>query len=210
MLLKEIVYHLPDVLSRHEKDVLKRSINSLASGEKINYARYFDDGSGKLPTTQLSQGDVYDGLPHITLPVTLPLNEIPDRPCMVLSNSCAVTTDNSKALPGRVLYAPVIRLSKFEGLLPAKSRRELIADIRKQIPMNYFYLPAQQPEYEESVVLFDHMLSINSDIFSPDELAARTRYKLSLEGWYHLLIKLSAYFTRVTNETVAERQLKRS
>ncbi len=207
MLVSDIVLHLPDVLDSKQKSALAKSIQSLDGGENIDYSNYFETRQ-TLPADKLSQGDAYEGLPYIRLPIKkLPLTEVPLRPSMILSNSCAISPDNPKALPSRVIYAPIIRLDKLEALIKKKSPQsvQLIEDIKKQQPMNYFYLPAHTGKYPESVVLFDNMLSVDSDVFSEQDLQKNIRYRLSRDAWYHLLIKLSAYFTRVTDELVTER-----
>jgi hypothetical protein len=206
-LVSDVILHLPEVLDDAQKNALARSINSLANGEDIDYSNYFET-TQTLPPNQLSQGDAYESLPYITLPIkTLPLTDIPMRPSMIISNSCAISPDRSNALPSRVLYAPIIRLDKLEALILEKAPKsiQLISDIKRQQPMNYFYLPEQAGKYPESVVLFDHMLSIDISAVQDDDLSAKLRYRLSRDSWYHLLIKLSAYLTRITNELVTER-----
>ncbi len=206
-LISDVILHLPDVLDDQQKNALSRSIESLANGEGIDYSNYFETRQ-TLPPDQLSQGDAYEELPYLTLPIKeFPLLEIPMRPAMIISNSCAISTENSNALPARILYAPIIKIDKLTKLIQKKApqRIQLIADIKKQQPMNYFYLPEQPGKYPESVVLFDHMLSIDNNIFNSDNLTEKLRYRLSRDSWYHLLIKLSAYMTRITGELVAER-----
>lgn len=207
LLVSDIVLHLPEILEGEQKNALTKSVESLSKGENIDFSNYFETRQ-VLPPNELSQGDVYEGLPYLTLPIkTLPLTTVPLRPGMIVSNSCSTSPDSKGAMAGRVLYAPVISLKKLEELITEQSPNsiQLVEDIRKQKPMNYFYLPAVGNRHPESVVLFDNMLSVNMNIFATDDLGEKVRYRLTLESWYHLLIKLSAYFTRVTSDLVTER-----
>lgn len=118
---------------------------------------------------------------------------------VILSNSCDIDPENPRALPSRLIFAPLIRLTKLEeafrakGLAPSSIATRIDA-IRSQSVSNIFYFPAESPLSAESVLLFDDIHSIPADL----QEGERTKlFTLSMAGFYLLVFKLSVHFCRL-------------
>jgi hypothetical protein len=201
MELDEIKTLMPWFLDQQAKSDLYVDVKSLASGE-INFSNYFVSSYGSM-ANEVSQGDILKEMPVISLPSVRVKNGL----CMIISNSCHISKDSKKVLTPRLIYAPVAVMSKFEKLLKEakKENKALIEDIKKQRVMDYFYLPKNQYNDQERIVLFDNMLSIDHSFINKLKPEDITYVRLGRSAWYHLLIKLTAYFTRITKELVVER-----
>ena len=121
---------------------------------------------------------------------------------LVISNSCDVAAENSTVSGQRVVFAPVIRLERFEALLKTSDRTEqqvqsTIDALKKQHINNAFYLP-QCAAIPESLILLDDLHSVPLDYFWAAE---KTRlFRLSDFGFWLFLLKLSIHLTRLHEE----------
>lgn len=118
---------------------------------------------------------------------------------VILSNSCDISPENLQMLPGRVLFSPLIRLSKYRRLLRDAGRSDeqiegKLASIRKQEVTSIFWLPELPGTFEESMILLDDIHTHPLDDFVQRD---RSRiFTLSQVGFYVLLLKLSIHFSR--------------
>jgi hypothetical protein len=188
---------MPWFLDGQSKSDLFGSVKQLAGGG-IDYTDYFASDYNQLPD-ELSQGDLLDNLPIIALPNPRITNNLG----MVLSNSCSMSRSNGRATKPRVVYAPAISLSRLTALITNRVDVPVfLEDVRKQQIMNLFYLPVGQYNNQERVVLFDHILSMD---WSESDTREHVKIRLSRKAYFHLLIKITAYFARTTQELVSER-----
>ena len=116
---------------------------------------------------------------------------------IVLSNSCDVSMDNERAMPPKIAFAPLVRLSKIEQRFEQKitSKQQIsdrISAIRTQSVTNVFYLPPDGVLDEEYVALLDDIHSMPLSAFKPEKF-----FTLSMAGFYLFIFKLSVHFCRL-------------
>ena len=120
---------------------------------------------------------------------------------LVLSNSCDVDPINPRDLPARVVFAPLVKLSRYKRLLEesgidAKRVEQKISSIKEQKTTNIFYLPAGRALAEDHIVRFDELqsmpLSAHAESADKEKL-----FTLSNTGFYMLVFKLSVHFCRL-------------
>jgi hypothetical protein len=205
--LTVLISSLPEVLSTSERNALANHLRLLVSGESagIDYSKFFAlEKNSKIPGDELSQGDVVE-LPFANIEAVMEKNEkFEPKPSMIMSNSCAISPGNEKAQPSRIVYAPALRLSKLENRF-GSSRPGFAASIRKQQPMNMFYVPARHGINEELVTVFDGMLNISPNFKGSKKLLSSIKVRLGLHGYYILLIKLTLFLTRSNDNAIMER-----
>lgn len=120
---------------------------------------------------------------------------------LVLSNSCDVEPGNTRDVPARVIFAPLVKLSDYERLLRGSSidpQRvdEKLASIRAQKTTNLFFLPAGGPLGEDHVVRLDDAHSMPVAAHAKSE-GREKLFTLSNTGFYMLVLKLSVHFCRL-------------
>jgi hypothetical protein len=118
---------------------------------------------------------------------------------VILSNSCDVSTDNSRSLPVNILFAPLVSLSQYQKLLLVNGKSLAQVDsqfneIRHQKVTSIFYLPRLSEVIEESIILLDdiHVHPLKNFL----EVNHRPIFKLNQFAFYLFLIKLSIHFCR--------------
>jgi len=124
---------------------------------------------------------------------------------VVLSNTCDVAPENKRELPVNVVFAPLVPLSAYQGLLAnaglsEQSIKAKFEAIRKQRVTNLFYVPAGSGLEADHIVLLD-------DVHTMPARALETRtstkiFTLSQAGFYLFILKLSIHFCRF-HENVA-------
>lgn len=189
---------LPQYLNPEDKEELFR-----------NLSEWPDNIDGRLYTTRLLgeetvyQGDGLQDLLMVSLPDVTPW----PAPCMVLSNTCDTSPSNSRRVPKRACYAPILDLAKFERGLRRENTLEdgiavsaQIEIIRTQKVTNLFYLPNGQGLDYEAVVLLDTIMNCPPQDLYAGDLRARRLFTLSDYGFYLLLFKLSVHFSRQREE----------
>lgn len=185
---------LPRYLTAQDQQELVRELNAIASGGK---ASYFLGGHNDTFREEMLQGDGWRGFQFF-------LFETGERRSirgLVLSNSCDISPDNPRDLPTRVIFAPLVRLSCYRGLLEnsrvSKEKVEAKIDsIRQQKTSNVFFLPAGGPLEEDHLVRFDEAQSmpVSAHTKSVDR---EKLFTLSNTGFYMLIFKLSIHFCRL-------------
>lgn len=143
---------------------------------------------------ELLQGDGWTGL----VAINFKTRESKPISGVIISNSCDVNADNERALPVNVLFAPIIRLNRYEELLRKgldfQRAENVVGDIRRQRVTSLIYLPAFSDVIEESIVPLDDIHSHPLDDFIQQERSKI--FTLSQYGFYIFLLKLSIHFSR--------------
>lgn len=123
---------------------------------------------------------------------------------VVLSNSCDVDPENPRDVPGRVIFAPLVKLSEYKALLDGSGIDQekvgtKIASIRAQKTTNVFFLPASGLLAEDYVVRLDeaHSMPVAAHIKGGER---EKLFTLSNTGFYMLVLKLSVHFCRLQEQ----------
>ena len=144
---------------------------------------------------QLLQGDGWQGF----IAINFHTGQIKVVSGVILSNSCDVSTDNSRSLPVNILFAPLVNLSQYEQLLLANGKSPAqvgsqFNEIRNQKVTSIFYLPRLSGVIEESIILLDdiHVHPLRDFL----EVSHEPLFQLNQFAFYLFLIKLSIHFCR--------------
>ena len=120
---------------------------------------------------------------------------------LVLSNSCDISPENQHDFPRRIMFSPIIRMSKFRKRLSRASFSndqidEKIKAIRSQKRSNALYLPEHSSLGDECVVFLDdiHSMPVERHREVPEK---EKLFTLSMVGFYILVFKLSIHFCRL-------------
>jgi hypothetical protein len=129
---------------------------------------------------------------------------------IVLSNTCDISIENKRPLPVRILFAPMIRLSKYIERLRqvGESEQQIesrLNEVRRQHITQIFYLPENTNVLEESMVVLDDVHAHPREDFC-NETGSKV-FTLSQYAFYIFLMKLSIHFCRF-NENIARFQKK--
>jgi len=124
---------------------------------------------------------------------------------LVLSNTCDISFENKRRLPVNILFAPIIRLSKYNEHLRQAGQTEqqvdsLLNEVRRQHVTQIFYLPEQSGIIEESIVVLDDVHIHPRDDFQ--EVTNSKFFTLKQYAFYIFLMKLSIHLCRF-NEKIA-------
>jgi len=190
---EEIEKYLPKYLSAQKQKDLYEQLRDFPHNVHKIYGRDTSFKEGIL------QSDIVKAIPFYNLPDTNHKNTT----VMVVSNSCDIDPANKRPTTPKISYVPIIRLNKFVELLKNNSIDEkriqsTVESIKKQEKTNMFYLPKGQYMQEESIALFENIISINRDKFF--SLAMQSESKIATlgnYGFYMFLLKLSIHFTRI-------------
>ena len=183
---------IPYYLTREQKEGLVKALGDF----RVNPANYYIN---RFPDEML-QGDGWRGLEIIRFDD----GKRDYIKGIVLSNSCDIAPENKRDLPAKIVFAPIIKLSNYAGLLrgtnllPKQIDSKLQA-IREQRITTMFYLPTDGTLHDEHVALLDDLHTIPARAFGD----IRTREKLftlSMFGFYLFLFKLSVHFCRFHEE----------
>lgn len=143
------------------------------------------------------QGDGLASLPVISLPDT----RIETIPCIILSNSCDISKDNTRNIQTSVTYAPILKLEKLKISLKTKRHKtesqihSILEGIRKQKYSNIFYLPVGYNNSDEQYVLLDKIC--HCPIQELENTSIKSLFRLSNYGFYVLLMKIAIHYTRM-------------
>jgi hypothetical protein len=144
---------------------------------------------------QLLQGDGWQGF----IAINFHTGQRKAVSGVILSNSCDVSTDNSRSLPVNIVFAPLVSLSQYEQLLLANGKSSAqvgsqFNEIRNQKVTSMFYLPRLSGVIEESIILLDdiHVHPLRDFL----EVSHEPLFQLNQFAFYLFLIKLSIHFCR--------------
>jgi hypothetical protein len=144
-----------------------------------------------------------DGLASLWV-ADLPNERIGKTRVMVLSNTCDLAPDNKYLLGPRLLYCPIVSISKFTALLRASPNlaagfdlESYLKTVRQQEISSMFYLPKNDLLGEEAIALLDRINNCDAQAAGLEELMKSRLFTLSDYGFYLFLFKLSLHLTRI-------------
>ena len=145
------------------------------------------------------QGDGIDNMPIIDL--TQSSKESQLAPALILSNTCDMDLSNNRMFPSSIMYAPIIKLSKYQSVLSqhcndANKIDSHISNLKQQKITQIMYLPAKG-NMEESLVFLDRIFNINNKYIDRENLKNIRLFSFSDYGFYLLIFKLSVHFSRI-------------
>ncbi len=150
-----------------------------------------------------NENDVFQGDGIIDLPVVnLPDETVRNGKVMILSNTCDISLDNKRIFFPRIMYCPILRLSRFIEML----RKREVSDeritqfvdvIKKQEVSSIFYLPQGSNLDEEYIAILENVNNCDVKVVPKEEIKDRRLFSLSNYGFYLFLFKLSIHFTRI-------------
>jgi len=192
-LFEQARIYLPKYLSPSKQKELWDELRAFPG--HVNY--YSTDGT---LAGELLQGDGWRGFIAINFR-TLERKRLSG---LILSNSCDINVGNPRAFPPDILFAPLVKLSRYTALLSSAGQSpaqiESVCDsIRSQRATSIFYVPAIAGVLDESIAMLGVVHSHPLDDF----IAASDRAKLftlSQTAFYLFLVKLSIHFTRMQEE----------
>ena len=118
---------------------------------------------------------------------------------LIISNSCDIDPANRRDHPPNVLFAPLIRLSKYEELLAHGGQTpeqiaSKVADIKRQHVTSIFFFPGIEGAINDSLILLD---DIHRQPLKSFQTAEKSKlFTLSQQGFYLFLMKISIHFCR--------------
>lgn len=188
---------IPYYLTAADKQVLVSELSAIASG---GTADYFLSAAHDTFKEVMLQGDGWSGFQLFLFNT----GERRSVRGLVLSNSCDVDLANPRALPSRVIFAPLVKLANFQNLLEDSGIdrlrvKEKINSIKAQRTNNVFYLPAGGPLEEDYIVRFDEVNSMPVAAHVED-LSRQKLFTLSNTDFYMLVLKLSVHFCRLQEQ----------
>jgi hypothetical protein len=192
-----IASQIPYYLAQEEKVALAQALRDWPRPIQYYINRYQDE---------VLQGDAWTALPIRNFQT----GELAYVDGIVLSNSCQIDPENSRALPTKVTIAPLISLGKYVVALRNVGLDSIQIDakvtaIKEQRIHNIFYFPADGGIEDERIALLDDVYSFPTQCINPhDGGANRKLATLSTVGFYLFVLKLSVHFCRL-HENVERR-----
>lgn len=144
-----------------------------------------------------------DGLAGLWV-ADLPSARIGKARVMVLSNTCDTAPGNKQLLGPRLLYCPVVSVTKLTALLSANPNLapgfdldSYLGTVRHQEISSMFYLPKNELLGEEAIALLDRINNCDAQAAGLEDLVKNRLFTLSDYGFYLFLFKLSLHLTRI-------------
>ncbi len=172
----------------------------------VELSQFPSNIDSRLYTLQLSEERTIfqgDGLASLWV-ADLPTERIGKTRVMVLSNTCDLAPDNKYLMGPRLLYCPIVSVSRFAALLRASCNLAVGFDIesylktvRQQEISSMFYLPKNDLLGEEAIALLDRINNCDAQAAGLEELLNNRLFTLSDYGFYLFLFKLSLHLTRI-------------
>ncbi len=194
-LFDDIKLYLPKYLSPESQENLIRELKQFPKNidERLFYNNQKIDD-------KIYQGDCIDNL----LIFNLPNPKFVKSKGVVISNTCDIDFDNDrKYISPNICYTPIVNLEKYKTRLQLKSSlskeqiESHISNIKTQMITSVFYLPPFGKLTEESLIMFDRIISINNKEISRENLNERRLFSLGNYGFYLFIFKLSMHLTRM-------------
>ena len=118
---------------------------------------------------------------------------------IVISNTCDISLENRRTLPVNILFAPIVRLSKYTDLLRRNGQTESqiesrLNSVRRQHITQIFYLPRHSDIIEESMVVLNDVHTHPRKVFY--DTTSSKIFTLNQYAFYIFLMKLSIHFCR--------------
>ena len=189
----DIKSYLPQYLTTDQQQRLFRNLKDF---ENRNYY------TNRHPSDML-QGDGWTGIEIVRFE-----DGARDRiRGILLSNSCDIDPANPRDLPPKIVFAPLIRLQRYEEVLSGKLAREVIDNkisaIRRQRVSSLFFLPTGSGLDEDHVAVLDDLHTIPLRTFQ-DKSDRVKLFTLSQMGFYLFLFKLSIHFCRFQEAVIRD------
>ena len=191
------------------KIYLPKFLSSDCEKELFSGLRDFPENiDSRLYTNHLFESKIVyqgDGIKDM-LVINLPDEKIGRAPGIILSNTCDISDSNTRIFPSRILYAPIIKFSKYEKAIletSGKSEEQIkshIDAIKKQRVTQIFYLPKNGSAFEESIVFLDRVNNNVIKAINTEDLINIRLFSLSNYGAYLFVLKLSIHFTRIQDK----------
>jgi hypothetical protein len=120
---------------------------------------------------------------------------------IVFSNSCDIDSSNTRAMPPKLVFAPLISMDRYEkklrdaGTLQEQQINGTLDAIRRQQITSLFYLPKGGDLPSEAIAVLDdaHSMPLRSFTASAERKKLVTLNQL---GFYLFVLKLSIHFCR--------------
>ena len=189
-LFEKIKQYLPKYLTpEHQRELFSELQRFQADPNSIKY--YLEE----RVVNDYLQGDGWKGFIAIKFE-TLKKKTVSG---VIISNSCDIDLANLRDFDPKVLFVPLIKLSKYVSLLKETGKDETyiiskLENIKKQRTSSIFYFPAYNNLMEESITTLDDIHQHPLSSFHETEKSKI--FTLSQCGFYIFLIKLSIHFTR--------------
>jgi len=184
--IESIKDQIPYYLTQNAKEYLVKSLNDFP---KVNYYlnRYEDE---------ILQGDGWDTLKLFDFKS----GEKKAVKGIILSNSCDISSENKRAIPANISFAPIIRLDNYikilkESGLDEKTIEARIRSVKSQQTTNRFYLPKGGNLEYEFIAILDDLYTVPLEHFSTKTEKTKI-FTLSQIGFYLFLMKISIHFCR--------------
>jgi len=140
----------------------------------------------------------------MNLPViNLPDENIRSGKVMILSNTCDISLDNERIFFPRIIYCPILKLSRLietlrkRGISDERITR-FVEVIKKQEISSIFYLPQGAKLDEEYIAILENVNNCDVGVIPKDKVSERRLFSLSNYGFYLFLFKLFIHFTRIS------------
>ncbi len=189
----EIKKYLPKYLSQEATEKLFQDLKDFP--ENIHKRLYGD--------VLENENDVFQGDGIIDLPViNLPDEIVRKGKVMILSNTCDISLDNKRIFFPRIMYCPILRLSKFIEMLRKREItneriNQFVDVIKKQEVSSIFYLPQGGNLEEDYIAILENVNNCDIKVIQKEEIKKQRLFSLSNYGFYLFLFKLSIHFTRI-------------
>ncbi|MGN7985168.1 hypothetical protein [Burkholderia sp. 22313] len=186
--IEDLRQQIPPYLTKPQQEGLIKALSQFPN--KIDY--YLDRYQ-----TDLLQGDGWSSMDLIRF-------EDGTRKAVrgiVLSNSCDIDDGNERAVPPRLLFAPLVKLSRYVELLQRAGLQKEAIDgklqaIREQAITSIFYLPAGARLEEDHIALLDDVHTLPVEYFLGKGEQRQKLFTLGMTGFYLFLFKLSVHLCR--------------
>ena len=114
----------------------------------------------------------------------------------------SINPENERKIEPKILYCPIIRISRFEtqlrnNYIQEEKISQFLKEIKEQKISSIFFLPKGGELPEDCIALFDGINNCKVSFLIGDEIPKRRLFSLSNYGFYVLLFKLSIHFTRI-------------
>lgn len=125
---------------------------------------------------------------------------------IVISNSCDISSENSRKIPKEALIAPVIPVANYKDTLLKGLSEEyvnnLFNDIVNQRVSNILYLPPTPNGKDDFIVLLDKINWIPTQIFHEKVNSNDDFRPLSLSqiAYYLFIVKIAYHFCRISGD----------
>lgn len=194
--LDTIEAHIPYYLTREQKEGLAKALADFRETPVDYYINKYPD--------EVLQGD---GWPELEV-IRFEDGGRSQIKGIVLSNTCDIAPGNVRAIPPKLVFAPIIKLSNYAMLLTAAELNSDQIDsklqaIREQSVTTIFYLPAGAGLDDDYIALLDDLHTIPAHAFTTGQDRPKL-FTLSMIGFYLFLFKLSVHFCRFHEEVVRD------